>query len=250
MRDPKEIGKIVRELRGNLSLRGFGQKCGVSHTTIDNIEKGVDYRTGKPVQIKMVTIEKIANACGVSMSYITGEPTMLEIAKSRRIYLGDIDDAEFDNMPDMVEPVPFFSNGLILHQPQVYTIPVYESVSAGFGAYANDYIIDYRFVDLSSNEEAQNTLFVKVKGDSMSPKIEDGDLIQVYKTDSVDSGTIAVVMMDNVDGEEAFVKKVVYGHGWVELQSINTKYAPIRFEKEEIDRIRILGEVTSIVRGI
>lgn len=80
MRDPKEIGKIVRELRGNLSLREFAKKCDVSHTTIDNIEKGFDFRTGKPVQIKMTTIEKIANACGVNMSYIIGGPSIREIA--------------------------------------------------------------------------------------------------------------------------------------------------------------------------
>ena len=73
MRDPKEIGKVVRSLRGELSLREFAKKCDVSHTTIDNIEKGFDFRTGKPVQIKMATIEKIAYACGVNISYIIGD---------------------------------------------------------------------------------------------------------------------------------------------------------------------------------
>ena len=73
MRDEKEVGRIVRELRGALSLREFGEKCDISHTTIDNIEKGIDFRTGKPTQAKIATIQKIADACGVPISYIIGE---------------------------------------------------------------------------------------------------------------------------------------------------------------------------------
>lgn len=78
MYDEKNIGKIVRRLRGPLSLREFGEKCGISHTTIDNIEKGIDFRTGKPTQAKIATIQKIADACGVSISYIIGEGPITE----------------------------------------------------------------------------------------------------------------------------------------------------------------------------
>ena len=38
VKSPEEIGKIVRELRGDVSLRAFAEKCTVSHSTIDNIE--------------------------------------------------------------------------------------------------------------------------------------------------------------------------------------------------------------------
>lgn len=73
MREPKEIGRIVRELRGSVSLREFAKKCDMSHTTVDNIEKGVDFRTGKPTQIKITTLQKIASACGVPITYIIGD---------------------------------------------------------------------------------------------------------------------------------------------------------------------------------
>lgn len=63
----------MRQLRGDISLRDFAKKCGMSHTTIDNIEKGVDFRTGKPVQIKITTLQKIADACNVPVTYIIGE---------------------------------------------------------------------------------------------------------------------------------------------------------------------------------
>lgn len=73
MKNSAELGKTIRELRGNMSLRDFAAKCDTTHTTIDNLEKGFDFRTGKPTQVKMATLQKIAEACGVSLSYLTGE---------------------------------------------------------------------------------------------------------------------------------------------------------------------------------
>lgn len=67
------IGKKIRQLRGDMSLRDFALKCDVSHTTIDNLEKGIDFRTGKPSQVKMATLQKIANACNVPVSYIISD---------------------------------------------------------------------------------------------------------------------------------------------------------------------------------
>ena len=73
MRNENELGAIIRNLRGNISLRDFAVKCDISHTTIDNLEKGFDFRTGKPVQAKMATLKKIADACNVSVGYLLGE---------------------------------------------------------------------------------------------------------------------------------------------------------------------------------
>lgn len=62
---PEQMSLIIRRLRGTQSLREFASKCGVSHTTIDNLERGIDPRTGKPPQIKMATFHKIIEACGL-----------------------------------------------------------------------------------------------------------------------------------------------------------------------------------------
>ena len=73
MNNEKLIGEKIRQLRGDLSLRDFANKCDISHTTIDNLEKGLDFRTGKPTQAKMTTLQKIADACCVPLSYIIGD---------------------------------------------------------------------------------------------------------------------------------------------------------------------------------
>ena len=137
-------------------------------------------------------------------------------------------------------------NAVFLDMSRVYEIPVFETVSAGFGAIADDCIVDYTPLYFTDPGEAADTICIKVKGDSMYPKIEDGDIIQVRKQDTVDSGTIAVVLLD---GEEGLVKRVVYGDGWLELQSINPYYKPMRFTGADIMRVRVVGVVRKLIKN-
>lgn len=139
------------------------------------------------------------------------------------------------------------SNITPLDQSDVYRIPVFESVSAGFGTYASDYIVEYMPVYVKNPADAKDMLCIKVKGNSMYPKIEDGDIVVVRKQSSVDSGSIAVVLIDN---EEGFVKKVVYDEDFIELISINPEYAPKRFEGEDVLRISVVGLVKQIIKEV
>lgn len=139
------------------------------------------------------------------------------------------------------------SNLVFLNEKNTYMLPVFESVSAGFGSSANDNITDYMPCYLNSEYEAQESIFIKVTGDSMYPKIEEGDLIQVHKQTSVDSGSIAVVLLDQTDG---LVKRVKYGTDWIELHSINPMYPVQRFEGKDVLRIEILGLVKKIIKNV
>ncbi|MDM5036146.1 helix-turn-helix transcriptional regulator [Bacillus cereus] len=60
----RTLGEIIKDyrLKNKLSLRDFAQKCGVSHTYIDKLEKGIDSRNGKPVEPTLLVIEKISKA--------------------------------------------------------------------------------------------------------------------------------------------------------------------------------------------
>ncbi len=133
----------------------------------------------------------------------------------------------------------------ILPKSEIRMIPVFESVSAGFGAYASNDIIDYIPIYIESDFEAEETLCITVSGDSMYPKIEDGDIVQVRKQSMVDSGQIAVVLLDD---EEGLVKKIKFGDDYIELISINPEYPPKKFVKEEMNRISIVGLVRKIIK--
>ena len=135
----------------------------------------------------------------------------------------------------------------IVSSGKVYTIPLFESVSAGFGAYAANEIVDYIPTVIKNEYDVDDTIAIRVTGDSMYPKIEDGDIIIVRKQESVDSGDIAVVLLD---GDEGLVKVVEYGKTWVELISLNEDYPVRRFEGAEVERLRVVGKVKQIIKMI
>ena len=149
-----------------------------------------------------------------------------------------------------VSPASFIeekSNIVMLDDVKLYNAPLFESVSAGFGVTALDEIIGYVPVMIASDDEAEETICIKVKGDSMSPKIEDGDIIQVRKQTSVDSGDIAVVLLDGSDG---LVKKVEYTADSIRLVSLNMNYPPIILNGKDVTRCDVLGKVKRIIRDI
>ncbi len=138
------------------------------------------------------------------------------------------------------------SNAIILDPAKTRMIPVYESVSAGFGVVAQNLILEYMPIYIHSDSEANETICIMVTGDSMSPNIENGDIIQVHKQSSVDSGSIAVVL---VDGDEALVKKVIYGSNFVELHSFNPEYKTLRFEGADLMRLQVIGLVKNTLKN-
>lgn len=79
---------------------------------------------------------------------------------------------------------------------------------------------------------------LKVKGDSMEPRIPNGSLVYVKKQDTVDNGQIAIVSINNTVTCKIFKQKndVIY------LQSVNTTYDPIIIDNEDID-FKIIGKV-------
>lgn len=148
---------------------------------------------------------------------------------------------------DDTDNSPIQSNIEAISNDNVYMIPVFESVSAGFGATACSDVVDYTPVIIKNPADIADTLCIKVTGDSMYPKIEDGDLIVVRKQSSVDSGQIAVVLIDN---DEGVVKKVTYGDDWIELISINPMYPPRKFEGIDVTRISVVGLVKQIIKSV
>ena len=207
------IGKIIEERRKelNLTLEEIGNAVGVSKSTVKKWESGY---------ISNMKRDKISLLAKV-----------LQISPTKLID-GD----------DPIEP-----NATILTQTDIRMIPLYESVSAGFGAAACDCIIDYIPTVIHNPYEAAETIAIRVSGDSMYPKIEDGDTIVVHKQTSVDNGQIAVVL---IDGEDAVVKKVKYGSNWVDLVSINPEYKTRHFEDEELNRLQVLGLVRQIIKTV
>lgn len=138
------------------------------------------------------------------------------------------------------------SNAKLLPSEYIRMIPCFESVSAGFGTDAQNRIIELIPLYIVNEQEAAETICITVRGDSMHPRIEDGDIVQVHKQDTAETGDIVVIL----DGDEAFVKRFIHGKNGVILESFNPAYPPMKFTKEESNRLRIVGVVKRIIRNL
>lgn len=120
-----------------------------------------------------------------------------------------------------------------------HSIPVYDRVAAGIPIEAIDNIIDYEEIpELWSGEYAG----FRVKGDSMAPRILDGDYLIVKRQDDAESGDVVVVF---VNGQDATVKRLIKNESGIQLQPFNPVYEPMFFSNEEIKSlpVKIWGKV-------
>lgn len=121
--------------------------------------------------------------------------------------------------------------------------PVIGIASAGKGVIADEDIIGWETVDKVYDTEEY--FYLAVQGDSMSPKIDDGDLVLVKRMVSVDSGSVGVFI---VDGETGYVKKVEYDMAHITLISFNPYYPPMTFSGHDVLRVSVVGKVIELKR--
>lgn len=126
-------------------------------------------------------------------------------------------------------------------------IPVLGVVPAGVPIEAIEEILEYE--EITPEMAKSGEYFgLKVKGDSMSPNILEGDVLIVRKQEDANSGDICVVM---VNGDDATVKKIKKDPKGLTLIPNNPAYDVTYFTNEEIVSIpvRIIGKVVESRRS-
>ncbi len=184
------------------TLEQIGALTGVNKSTVMRWEKG---ETSK---INLPTLQLLAEHFGVNVLWLQGVSEQREPAR---------------DIPAGVVPVPIIG-----------------AVRAGYGGLVFEEQSGNEPVDAALLRGGDEFFWLRVTGDSMTPQIDEGDLVLVRRQESVDSGRLAVVM---VDGEEGLVKRVVYTPDWLELHSVNPYYPPRRFEGAQMRRVTVIGLV-------
>ena len=117
-------------------------------------------------------------------------------------------------------------------------IPVIGTVRAGYGALAfeEDYGKEYARV-----KDPSNYFYLVVKGDSMEPRISDGDLALVHRQNTLDNGDLGVLVY-GLDGEGTLKKYIQRGNAVV-LQPFNPNYEELVIKGEDLDHLYIAGKV-------
>ncbi len=217
-----EFSEKLKKLRVQYGLtqRDLGERLGVGKSAVSNYETGISM----PDTEKLIAISSLFN---VSVDYL----------------LGLNDDT----------PESFFSSKTFRQDPgtdyrTVTRIPVLDDISGGLPRYFAQTAVDY--IALPANLDKVCEYFgLRMNDYSMDrARISQGDTILVRKQQEVNSGDIAVVM---IDSGQAIVRKVEIKDAQISLlpQSTDASYLPQTFPLGA-KQVTILGKVLSVILAI
>lgn len=166
----------------------------------------------------------------------TSEPPLKKTRELADLFNVDIDDL---TSVDMESP-----NETTVPERKGITINVLGRVAAGIPIEAIEDIIDTE--EITSDLARTGTFFgLQLHGDSMEPRMCEGDVVIVRKQDDAESGEIVIA---TVNGSDATCKRLRKYRDGIELISNNPSYDPMFFTNEEIEKkpVRIIGKVVEL----
>ena len=200
----------IKELRNQAgwSQLQLAEKLNLSKQTISQYERGVR----KPDQDNLIALCDIFN---VSSDYLLGK----------------------------VDVTMRFLDRKQLHKlsSKSIRIPVLGYVAAGIPIDAIEDVLDWE--DISEDMSSTGEFFgLRIKGDSMQPRIVEGDVVIVRQQHDAESGDVVIVQ---INGNSATCKRLAKYKTGISLISFNPMYAPINFTNEEIESlpVTIIGKV-------
>ena len=174
-------------------------------------------------------LQKVADVLHVSVSYLTGAS---EYRSEQDALIQKWNQQMKKDLPDEVRKI---EAGI--------RIPVLGTVPCGIPMEAIEYVDCEEWEEISEVLSRQGRFFgLKVKGDSMSPRIQEGDILIVKSDPDAESGDVVIA---KVNGEDACCKKLIKIPDGIILQSFNPSYEPMMFNMEDIENkpLKIIGKV-------
>ena len=205
-----EAYKRIRELRisAGLSQDELAKKTGYNdRSSIAKIEAG-------KVDLTQSKLVAFADALNTTPGYLMGwEP---------------------DNKP----PIPAGFQPL----PKRDRIPRVGQIACGTPILAEENVEAYD--EVPSDWHADFTLLCQ--GDSMEPKIKDGDVVAIHSQPMVENGEVAAVLIDG----EATLKRVFLFDDHLELRAENPTFPTILRIGEDMNTITIEGKAVGLCRKL
>lgn len=123
-------------------------------------------------------------------------------------------------------------------------IPVLGTIPAGIPIEAIEEILNYEEIPQSMAQKG-DFFGLKVRGDSMAPRIQSGDIVIVRKQETAESGDICVIM---VNGFDATLKQIKRDYNGISLVPFNPDYKPMFYSNKDIEElpIKIIGKVVEL----
>lgn len=122
--------------------------------------------------------------------------------------------------------------------PELLVAPIIGNTRGGNISFGFEEIEGYMHVDPVIAKVNKNDIvyYLKIIGDSMTPKYQPGDFVLIRQQSTVINGEVAAVLIDN---QEVCLKKVYVTNDDVWLHSTNPEYEPLIHPSS---RVQILGK--------
>lgn len=204
------IAENIKKIRleHELSQADLGKIAGVSDKAVSTWELGIKVP-------RMGAVEKLANYFGIPKSAIVDDAP---VAASNPIPAG------FQPMPEMD------------------LVPLVGRIACGTPITAEENVEQMVCVP----SRWRSTFTLTCEGDSMEPRIHNGDLVAIRSQPTVENGEIAAVRI----GDEATLKHVYLHDNFIELRPENPAFESIILSKEDMNTVVIEGKAVGLCRDI
>ena len=213
------LGQIIKDYRTThqISMDAFSAKSGISKAYISLLEKNKHPKTGRPIAPSIQCIKMAADAMGMDFNVLF----------SRLDCDVSLPPADFSHLA-----------------PTARRIPVLGRVAAGVPIAMITDVID--FEEISDKLASMGDIFaLAIRGDSMEPRICNGDVVIVRQQSDADSGDIVIA---TVNGDDATCKRLRKYRDGIELVPLNPAYPTMFFSNEDIAAkpVVIIGKVIEL----
>lgn len=214
----KKTGEFRDRLNEALRLKDWkpadlSRETGISAATISQYRSGYS----KP---KDVRLGKIAEALNVNPAWLMGLDVDMK-----------------GNVVPIEDPVKMFAGA---------RIPILGRIPCGIPMTVAEFMDADDWVEIEESLAKTGEYYaIWAKGDSMAPRINDGDILIVHQQADVESGQVAIV---RVNGYEETCKRIRKHRDGIELIPINPSYETIFYDRKDIENlpVNIVGRVTEV----
>lgn len=145
---------------------------------------------------------------------------------------------------DALYTTPAYLMGWESNRKKGVEVKVYGKVAAGIPLEMIEDIIDTEEIPEKMARLGEH-FGLKIKGDSMEPRMVDGDVVIVRQQEDADTGDVVIA---TINGDSATCKKLKKFADGIALISTNPKYDPMYFSNKEVIEmpVRIIGKVVEL----
>lgn len=226
-----KVGDLLKRkrLEKGITVRGLALKSKVSHAYISQIETHI--LDSPPSDEKII---KLADA--LNMSEKEKKELVRLVALERT---PDLIRAELERLQNLKTPSSI-SNAEIITDDML-RVPVFSYVMAGCDGSCIELPEPVDYIDLPIKKNGSEIIAIKVRGDSMEPRLYEGDLV-VIKMGIEPNNKEAGVFVTS-DGDTIVKIYNILSDGRKVLTSLNPLYSPIT------DDFHIVGKVWKVLGG-